>query len=81
MKELVILMNWHKERDPEKVKAFNENKASFAYHNPHFEITCIQNLSEENPRDSWLSSDLRIFQWYTRYSIGEPHHCLMELTE
>ncbi|ATP55374.1 hypothetical protein CPT03_02285 [Pedobacter ginsengisoli] len=63
IKELTILIVWHKESNPEKIKCFEENKRTFEQYNPGVEILVIINQFEDS-NEAWLSSDLSIFNWY-----------------
>lgn len=63
MKELIILMSWHKEADPGKIAAFEENYSSFKTYNPGVEIITVMNYFTE-PKRAWLSTDLVLFNWY-----------------
>lgn len=65
MKELTILMGWHNEADTEKIRAYEENKASFTAYNPDIEIITVMNTIQDT-RLAWLGTDLGMFEWYIR---------------
>ncbi|WP_276089682.1 hypothetical protein [Pedobacter sp. JY14-1] len=62
MKELIILIAWHKESNEDRVHAFQENKKSFADHNPDVDIITVMTPFEG--MEAWLNTDLSCFKWY-----------------
>jgi len=79
MKELTILMCWHQEPDPEKIKAYVTNKNSFINNNPNYELISIVNRFP-NKNKAWLSSDLNVFHWYVNigFKIESERFLLVE---
>ncbi|EDM37809.1 hypothetical protein PBAL39_15329 [Pedobacter sp. BAL39] len=77
--EIVVVIAWHDESDPEKIACFLENKRSFELHNPSTKIYVAKNPFLENDV-AWLSSDLSIFTWYrlNRSSISSKRFLLIE---
>lgn len=73
-KELTILMGWYDETDPDKVRAYKENKASFERSNPGVEVLTILNEFHGvlNSRSAWLCSDISIYKWYLQH--GETNY-------
>ncbi len=71
MRELTVLMSWHEETEPERIRAYEENKKSFSAHNPGVEvITVMSHFSDFE--EAWLSTDLSIFHWYRKFGAAHP---------
>ena len=74
MKELIVLIGWYHEADPEKIKAFEENKKTFKISNPDVEIITVMNTfdDKEDKKKAWLCSDIPMYQWYVKNSKKHP---------
>lgn len=63
MKELTILLSWHKETDHEKISAYETNKNTFIAMNPGIDVITVINPIEDEKK-AWLCPDLALFNWY-----------------
>lgn len=73
-KELTILMGWYNETNPDKIRAYEENRASFLQFNPGVEVVTVFNEFHgvADRRLAWLCSDISFYNWYLEH--GETNH-------
>lgn len=56
-------MAWHEEKDEERIKAYEANKASFEQHNVDVDIITVKNPFKNSPT-AWLNTDISVFKWF-----------------
>jgi len=69
MSDLIVVMVWHEESDPEKIDAFHANLDSFKAHNPKIDIVVIKNIFCGG-KAAWLGTDITFFNWYANHQQG-----------
>lgn len=67
MSDIMVVMVWHDESDPEKIAAFHANRNSFKLHNPNTEVVVVKNIFDSG-KAAWLGTDITFFDWYVNHA-------------